>query len=59
MAGPDRWTMWCFARAEADLAWTSGWHNDIPGAPVPDQDWCVMCLQSTPENLACKPIGSQ
>jgi hypothetical protein len=20
MAGPDRWTMWCLARAEADLA---------------------------------------
>jgi hypothetical protein len=59
MAGPDRWTMWCFARAEADLAWASGRHNDIPGTPVPDQDWCVMCLQSTPENLACAPNGSR
>jgi hypothetical protein len=59
MAGPDRWTMWYFTRAEADLAWASGRHTEIAGTPVPDKNWCVMCLQSTPENLACKPIGSQ
>jgi hypothetical protein len=59
MAGPDRWTMWCFSRTEAGLAWASGRHTGIPGTPIADGDWCVMCLQPTPESLSCKPTGSQ
>jgi len=58
-AGPDRWTMWCFSRTEAGLAWASGRQADIGGIPVADSGWCVVCARSTPGSLNCKPIGSQ
>jgi hypothetical protein len=53
-AALDYWTMWCFARTESGLAWASARRGDIPGDPVPGQDWCVMCLCRTPENVSCR-----
>jgi hypothetical protein len=58
MAALDYWTMWCFARTEPGLAWASARRDDIPGDPVPGQDWCVMCLGRTPENVSCRPAAA-
>lgn len=55
----DHWTMWCFARAEPDLAWASARRGDIPGDPVTGRDWCVMCLRETPEDVSCTPAASR
>jgi hypothetical protein len=43
-AEADRWMMWCFARAEPDLAWASARRGDIQGDTIPGRDWCVICL---------------
>jgi hypothetical protein len=56
--GLDRWTMWCFARAESGLAWASARRCDIPGDPVTGQDWCVICTHSTPEDVSCRPAAN-
>jgi hypothetical protein len=53
-AALDYWTMWCFARTESGLTWASARRGGIPGDPVPGQDWCVMCLCRTPENVSCR-----
>jgi hypothetical protein len=57
-AALDHWTMWCFARAQSDLAWASARRGDISGDPVTGQDWCVMCLRSTPEDVSCRPSAN-
>jgi hypothetical protein len=58
MAALDHWTMWCSARTESDLAWASARRGDIPGDPVTGQDWCVLCLCSTPEDVSCRPAAT-
>lgn len=55
--GPDCWTMWFFTRTETGLAWASGRHDDIGGAPDPEDDWCSMCLRLTPGSHSCIPAA--
>jgi hypothetical protein len=55
--GLDHWTMWCFARTESGLTWASARRADIPGDPVAESDWCVICARSTPEDANCRPAA--
>ena len=57
VTGLDRWTMWCFARTESGLAWAAARRADIPGDPVAESDWCVICARSTPETASCRPAA--